>query len=247
MDESERAKESIVIPDKCVALEPSVNSIVNSLEYVLKNGLRNEGFPLLENGKSIVWIYLDEVFEIAEDASKPISAMRKIMSLPSKLFMRKVARYLKGIAEIPEEKRDSYIKKLSSKEVNRNSVFVLNVINIIEEESKIPLLVSLFRAELFGLINDEQYRRLTIMVDRTLHSDLDYLQAHLTHDEFHIKNDAEQGLLSNGWLKYAGQEFSSIEKANDSDNDELYIYTDLAKCFCEICSENQEGLNSQLN
>lgn len=246
MDESEKAKESIVIPDESVALEPSVSSIVNSLEYVLKHGLKNEGFPLLEDGGSKMWIYLNEFFENAEDIAKPISTIRKIMSLPSKLFMRKVALYIKGIAEIPEEKRDSYIKKLSSKEVNRNSIFVLNVINKIEEESKIPLLVSLFRAELFGLINDEQYRRLTIMVDRTLYSDLDYLRAHLTHDELHIKNDAEQGLLSNGWLKYAGQEFSSIEKADDSD-DELYIYTNLAKCFCQICSENQEDPNSQLN
>ena len=235
MDESEKTNNTILIPGENIMIEPSVNSIVNSLEYVLKHGLENGRFPLLEEGISKIWICLNEVFEIAEDIAKPVSTIRKIMSLPSQLYMRKVALYLEGIAEIPEEKRELYIKKLSAKEINSDSIFVLNVINKIEEESKIPLLVGLFRAKLFSLINAEQYRRLTIMVDRTLYSDLIYLRTHFTHDEIHIKNDAEQGLLSNGWLKYAGQEFSCIEEIDAAD--ELYVYTNLAEYFCDICSE----------
>jgi hypothetical protein len=69
-----------------------------------------------------------------------------------------------------------------------------------------------------------------IIVDRTMFSDLLYLKSNITEEPIVISNDAEQGLLSNGWLSYYGQTWGTATE----DSQLLYTYTNIAKQFCKL-------------
>ena len=70
------------------------------------------------------------------------------------------------------------------------------------------------------------------MVDRTMFSDLLYLKANITDNLIVIENDAEQGLLANGWLCYAGQTWGTA----DQESQFVYNYNNIAKLFCSLIS-----------
>ena len=78
--------------------------------------------------------------------------------------------------------------------------------------------------------DDETYRRLMLLVDRTMYSDLLYLKTNITDDPIVIENDAEQGLLANGWLYYYGQTWGTATE----DSQLVYNYTNIAKQFCQL-------------
>ena len=74
------------------------------------------------------------------------------------------------------------MKLLGKEKFNKESVFVLNVINRIEENEKIPLFLKILNAKMDGFIDDNEYHRLMILTDRTLYSDLLYLKDNITED-----------------------------------------------------------------
>lgn len=96
--------------------------------------------------------------------------------------MRKFERYCKGLTRITLEKRQKYMKLLGKEKFNKESVFVLNVINRIKENEKIYLFLQLLAAKMEGIIDDNEYHRLMILTDRTLYSDLLYLKDIITND-----------------------------------------------------------------
>ena len=115
--------------------------------------------------------------EMLSDTFKLLQTLKKVASIPTKLFMHKFDRYCRGLTQIPLNKRQYYIKKLGSKAINKENIFILNVINRIEDEDKLDFLVKLFAARLDTEIDDDcEYRRLVIMVDRTMFADLIYLK-----------------------------------------------------------------------
>ena len=109
---------------------------------------------------------LQDAKAIADIANESISetitlfkAIRNIASIPSQLFLHKFEHYCKGLGNIPKEKREKYIQMLGKEKFNREGVFVLNIINRIEENDKIDFLLRLLESKLDGEIDDTTYRR----------------------------------------------------------------------------------------
>ena len=179
---------------------------------------------------ALVWETTTEIGAELAKASKVITIIRKSASIPDKLFMKKLEKYCQGLVDIPVKKREKYIAKVGKGGLNKDSVFILGVLNKIEELSKIKILVSLFEYKMDGIIDDETYRRLMLMVDRTMYSDLLYLKSNITDESIVIENDAEQGLLGNGWLSYDGETWGTATE----DGNFIYRYTNIAKKFCKL-------------
>ena len=143
---------------------------------------------------------LSQVGEAVSGAIKSLKAAQKIASIPTALYMKKFERYCKGLTTIPLEKRQKYMKLLGKEKFNKESVFVLNVINRIEENEKIPLFLRILDAKMDGFIDDNEYHRLMILTDRTLYSDLLYLKDNITEDPVKLNSDSDYGLASSGLL-----------------------------------------------
>lgn len=83
-------------------------------------------------------------------------------------------------------------------------MFVLNIINRIEENDKIDFLLRLLEGILDGEIDDITYRRLMVPVHRTLYSDLLYLKDHVTKKPIEIGGREEFGLAASGLISSDG-------------------------------------------
>lgn len=131
-------------------------------------------------------------------------ATRKIWNIPTNLYLNKLEQYCRGVSEIPIEKRKKYIELVGSEKINKDNIFVLNMVNRVEETEKIEFFVTLWTAKLDQVIDDSEYRRLMILVDRTLYSDLLYMRDHITEDPVPLKTTSDFGLVSSGILISAG-------------------------------------------
>lgn len=130
--------------------------------------------------------------------------------------------------QIQLEKQQRYIKTLGQKKFVQESVFILNIINRIEEEDKFPLLIKLLDAQCGGDISEKEYRRLIVMVDRTLYSDLLYLGHSITADPVALRTDSDYGLANSGLLVTAGSDWLTTEDLID-DTSIHFNYTLSAK------------------
>ena len=207
-----------------------VDSISDALSTFIEQGTETVINVFTSNEAAVIWETVTEVSADLEKASKVITVIKKAASIPDKLFMNKMEKYCRGLIEIPANKREKYAAKVGKPGLNKDSVFILGVLNKIEELSKIKILLTLFEAKMDGLIDDETYRRLMLLVDRTMYSDLLYLKTNITDDPIVIENDAEQGLLANGWLYYYGQTWGTATE----DSQLVYNYTNIAKQFCQL-------------
>lgn len=207
-----------------------MDSISDALSTFIEQGTETVINVFTSNEAVVVWETVTEVSADLVKASKVITVIRKAASIPDKLFMNKMEKYCRGLIEIPANKREKYAAKVGKPGLNKDSVFILGVLNKIEELSKIKILLTLFEAKMDGLIDDETYRRFMLLVDRTMYSDLLYLKANITDDPIVIENDAEQGLLANGWLYYYGQTWGTATE----DSQLVYNYTNSAKQFCRL-------------
>lgn len=207
-----------------------VDSISDALSTFIEQGTETVINVFTSNEAAVIWETVTEVSADLVKASKVITVIKKAASIPDKLFMNKMEKYCRGLIEIPANKREKYAAKVGKPGLNKDSVFILGVLNKIEELSKIKILLTLFEAKMDGLIDDETYRRLMLLVDRTMYSDLLYLKANITDDPIVIENDAEQGLLANGWLYYYGQTWGTATE----DSQLIYNYTNIAKQFCQL-------------
>ncbi|MBQ3138253.1 MAG: hypothetical protein IJB68_01920 [Ruminococcus sp.] len=207
-----------------------VDSISDALSTFIEQGTETVINVFTSNEAAVIWETVTEVSADLVKASKVITVIKKAASIPDKLFMNKMEKYCRGLIEIPANKREKYAAKVGKPGLNKDSVFILGVLNKIEELSKIKILLTLFEAKMDGLIDDETYRRLMLLVDRTMYSDLLYLKTNITDDPIVIENDAEQGLLANGWLYYYGQTWGTATE----DSQLVYNYTNIAKQFCQL-------------
>ncbi|MBE6644924.1 MAG: hypothetical protein E7612_06060 [Ruminococcaceae bacterium] len=207
-----------------------VDSIGETLSTIIEQGTEMV-MDFFDHSKIAV-IY-DAVTEISAEmikASKIITVIKQAASIPDKFFMNKMEKYCRGMVKISENKRKKYAAKVGKAGLNKDSVFILGILNKIEELSKINIMINLFEHKMDEMIDDETYRRLMIIVDRTMFSDLLYLKSNITEEPIVISNDAEQGLLSNGWLSYYGQTWGTATE----DSQLLYTYTNIAKQFCKL-------------
>lgn len=127
-------------------------------------------------------------------------------------------------------------------DVSADLVKASKVIMVIRKAASIPDMLFMNKMEKYcrglieieakmdGLIDDETYRRLMLLVDRTMYSELLYLKSNITDDSIVIENNAEQRLLANGWLYYFEQTWGT----STEDSQSVYNYTDIAKQFCQL-------------
>ena len=222
----ENKSEIIKVPQ--YSLDDVTSIIVSCFEFT-----KDEFENILNN--EIVQTSLDVAKKTMDETGYAITVfkvLRSIASIPNKLYMSKFERYMKGLCDIDPIKREKYLKKVGKKGLNRDSVFVLNLLNKIEELSKIDIFLSLQEAKMDETIEDSMYRRLMIMTDRTLYSDLLYMRDHLTNDNFRLSTEENEGLMSAGWIAYQGQTFGTI--GDENKDMRLFAYTDAAKLFCKI-------------
>lgn len=181
-----------------------------------------------------------EILEVSKDigeslskAFKVISIIQKSASIPDKLFMHKMEKYLKGLTEIPQEKRNKYLERVGKKSLNKDSVFILNMVNRIEESSKFDILLKLFEAKMDQIIDDSMYTRLCLLVDRTMYTDLLYLIENIKDNNFYLTTNEDFGLFGGGWMIFDGITWGSATE--DSGN--AYRFSLSAHVFCDIIKQ----------
>lgn len=192
---------------------------------------------LLEGGSNFFDDYsdfkgeIDALKEGVEGALEPISdsvacfkMLKELKSVPDQIFIKKFLKYCKGTAEIPAEKRDKYLKLATKESLNEDVVFILSVINRVEELSKIEYIVKLLEARFDGRLSDSEWKRLSVVVDRTMMSDLLYLQNNLTRDYVKGETIEEQGLLTSGVINFSGLNLGDFQGHSHNN----YNYSEIA-------------------
>ena len=207
-----------------------VDSIADSLSTLIEQGAENITSFINSDEFTDALNEIKELGTELSNALKVVKIIRKSASIPNKLFMKKMERYCAGIASIPVAKRKKYVAKVGKKALNKDSVFILGILNKIEELSKIDILIKLFEAKIDEEIDDQTYRRMMLLVDRTMFSDILFLKKNICNDTIKVTSVEEENLLATGWLIFDG---IGIGTASESGGN-LYLYTQTAKQFCNI-------------
>ena len=175
---------------------------------------------------------VNQLSEIPGGVSTIIKIVQKVTSIPDMICMNKIENYCKGLTEIPINKRQKYLKKLGKEKLNKESVFILSVLNRIEENEKIPFFIKLLDVKMDNEIDENEYRRLMIMVDRTMYSDLLCLKDDITNEPVKLEYDFHYGFVASGLLVTAGSELLTFD--NREDTGIRFNYTSSAKKLAKI-------------
>ncbi len=172
---------------------------------------------------------LKAIDDSADKLSKVYKGIKTVASIPDRLFLRKFERLCLGIGKISEDKRKKYVQKITRKRFNKDSVFILDVINRVEDFEKIDFFSLLWEAKMDEKIDDAEFRRYVIMTSNTMLQDLKYMSNNIANDTFYITSMEEEGLVIQGWIIYAGLDIGTAEEAGGN----LYAYTKTAKDYCK--------------
>lgn len=157
--------------------------------------------------------YFKELFEPFLDSVEVLRFIKNTKHLPDKFFVRKFDKFCRGICLIPLKEREKFVNLLSKHETNKDGVLMLDIINKIEEETKIDFLIKLFEARVNGIIDDKMWKRLIVMVNRTMYDDILYLQTQTLDTDFQPDslNNEILGLMTNGLVIYIGADLSTMK------------------------------------
>lgn len=172
---------------------------------------------------------IKELDDSAEKLSKVYKGIKTVASIPDRLFLRKFERLCLGVGKIPENKRKKYIQKITREKFNKDSVFILDVINRVEDFEKIDIFSILWEAKMDEKIDDDKFRRYVVMTASTMLQDLKYMSNSITNDTFYISSMEQEGLVTQGWIIYVGLGIGTAEESGGN----LYEYTKTAKEYCE--------------
>ena len=217
-----------------------VDSVIDSLSTLIEQGSEKIVEFISSDDFSDLLAEIKELGAELSKAIKVVKIIRKSASIPDKLFMHKMERYCAGLVSIPSSKREKYAAKVGKKSLNKDSVFILGVLNKIEELSKIDILVRLFEAKMDEEIDDQTYRRMMLQVDRTMYSDILFLKDNICDDLIKIASVEEENLLATGWLICAGIGIGTATEEGGN----LYSYTQTAKQFCNVVFQSNLTINN---
>jgi len=217
-----------------------VDSVIDSLSTLIEQGSEKIVAFISSDDFSDLLAEIKELGAELSKAIKVVKIIRKSASIPDKLFMHKMERYCAGLVSIPSSKREKYAAKVGKKSLNKDSVFILGVLNKIEELSKIDILVRLFEAKMDEEIDDQTYRRVMLQVDRTMYSDILFLKDNICDDLIKIASVEEENLLATGWLIFAGIGIGTATEEGGN----LYSYTQTAKQFCNVVFQSNLTINN---
>ena len=202
-----------------------LRGFMQDMETKLSTFLASEN---LQDAKAITDIANENISETIT----LFKTLRSISGIPTQLFLHKFERYCKGLGEIPREKRAAYVRKLGKEKFNREGVFILNVLNRIEENEKIDFMLRLLERRLDETLDDTTYRRLMVLIDRTLYTDLLYLKDHVTDRPIEISEAEEFGLVSSGLISSDG--LGWVSDTAEQPTVLLFRYTPAAQQLAEI-------------
>ena len=202
-----------------------LQGFMQDMETKLSTFLASEN---LQDAKAITDIANENISETIT----LFKTLRSISGIPTQLFLHKFERYCKGLGEIPREKRAAYVRKLGKEKFNREGVFILNVLNRIEENEKIDFMLRLLERRLDETLDDTTYRRLMVLIDRTLYTYLLYLKDHVTDRPIEISEAEEFGLVSSGLISSDG--LGWVSDAAEQPTVLLFRYTPAAQQLAEI-------------
>ena len=202
-----------------------LQGFMQDMETKLSTFLASEN---LQDAKAITDIANENIYETIT----LFKTLRSISGIPTQLFLHKFERYCKGLGEIPREKRAAYVRELGKEKFNREGVFILNVLNRIEENEKIDFMLRLLERRLDETFDDTTYRRLMVLIDRTLYTDLLYLKDHVTDRPIEISEAEEFGLVSSGLISSDG--LGWVSDTAEQPTVLLFRYTPAAQQLAEI-------------
>lgn len=152
----------------------------------------------VENNKEDIETVRD-VLGVIGDAATTTKIIQTVITLPDQLYMRKYRRFEKGVGEYDLPERQKIMRNVSELKVKTYTPFILNVINACEEEEKMDFLVKLTAAWMEERLDDADYRRLALMMERTPYDDMIYLKG-LLKNSIELRSVMDESLFANGWL-----------------------------------------------
>lgn len=156
-------------------------------------------YDAVENNKEDIETVRDVLGGIG-DTSTAAKIVQTAITLPDQLYMRKYQRFKKGVSKYNLPERKKIIRNVSKLKVKTYTPFILNVINACEEEEKMDFLVKLTAAWMEKRLDDADYRRLALMMERTPYDDMIYLKRLFEKQHIELRSVMEESLLANGWL-----------------------------------------------
>lgn len=95
-------------------------------------------------------------------------------SISDRIFVTKLARFLRGIENIPKDKIKEFCRKVDEEGINLQKLGenVVLAINRVDDMDKLPILSLVFCAFVGGRITLDQFRRIYAAVDSAVVSDL---------------------------------------------------------------------------
>lgn len=185
-----------------------------------------------------------------------IGAIAKFYSLGitirDRIFEIKILKFLKGLEDIPIEKREAFVKKISgSKKFERKvGQHLLVVLERIDDLDKPALLSKIFAAFVNEEISYDFFRRLSFVVDKLFLPDLEWL--HLYHESPRYDEDISISLSNLGLVflsvldggnaftesLYAGNlRDKGLSATNPGNSSSKFSITPLGEKFLEIVSK----------
>lgn len=171
----------------------------DSSEFIAKNAELE-----LEVGADII----ETVKEIPYIGS--LMKLRKVsLSYIDYRFFRKLAKYLKRVNEIPEEKVTKFIASLSPKDKKRISDYLTQLLYAAEEEEKVDLMGKVYKRGVKGEIDIDMMLRLCSIVTRAYITDLNHLEEYQTVSE--TNTYVTDNLVALGLLADAGNVYEESD------------------------------------
>ncbi len=164
-------------------------------EFVLKNGsLEFEVFAdILKTAKDIP--YIGSLFKLGKVA----------VNLMDYWFIRKLQLFLEQSETLEEERKDGFLKSLSSGDYKKISKYLTQLLYSSEEEGKAILMGKIYRSRLLGEIDNDMMLRLCSVVNKAFLPDLEHLHEYTAEngdDSYVTDNLTALGLLQDKGVVY---------------------------------------------
>lgn len=170
----------------------------------------------------------EEIFVSVENISKAINIYKNVKDIPTKLFLRKLQSYLKGLSEYSYEKRKKYIERIGKIQYNNDCVRILHIINQIDSEEKAIIISRLLINHMDEKMDRSTFFRLCKAVDKSLYEDLIYLKENINNKKikFNLCIDAlEEANLA----IHTGITYGFMQGNRECKNFEEYEISELGK------------------
>lgn len=137
--------------------------------------------------------------EILGDSIKGLSLYKDIKDFPSKLLCRKIEKFLEGAISIEGEYREKFIIKFK-KEIQNNTVRILNIIDKVEDESKVDYINNIFESLVKEEIDFNMFFRLCKCIEFCIKEDIETLGEYTERKSVGKHSISSQILVDNGLL-----------------------------------------------